>query len=101
MSGLQCDAFNATVYRLALDSVVENATFSDEVCTDVTADAISVMNEVTVPLVLVFKYDLLNVHEYVTNTLNASVNDNSLSAAIVPFATQVFLPLRGKKEACG
>ena len=61
-----------------------------------TAGAISVTNEVMVPLVLVSKYGVLNVYEYVTNMLNAPVSDNSLTAATVSFATQ--LGVRRLKE---
>ena len=86
MSGLQCDDFNATVFRLALDSVIPNATFSDEVCTDAATSAISVVNEVTVPLVVVSKFDVVNVHEYVTSVLNRSVSEGTLTVAIVAFA---------------
>ena len=86
ITGLQCDDFNATVFRLALDSVIPNATFSDEVCTDAATSAISVMNEVTVPLVVVSKFDVVNVHEYVTSVLNRSVSEGTLTVAIVAFA---------------
>ena len=89
MSGLQCDDFNATIFRLALDSVIPNGTFSDEVCTDATSSAISVMNEVAVPLVVVSKFDVLNVQEYVTNLLNQSVSEGTLTATIVALATQL------------
>jgi hypothetical protein len=89
MYGLECDAFNATVFRLAFDTVVENATFSDEVCTDVMTDTISVTQHVTVPLFLVTRHDVVNVHEYVMNVLNASVSDDSLEEAIVFIATQL------------
>ena len=89
MFGLECDAFNATVFKLAFDTVVENATFSDEVCTDVMTDTISVNQHVTVPLFLVTRHDVVNVHEYVLNVINASVSDNSLEEAIVFIATQL------------
>ena len=69
--------------------MISNATFSDEVCADVTTSTISVTNELSVPLVMVSKYAVFNVHEYVTNVLNASVGDNSLTTAIVYFATQL------------
>jgi hypothetical protein len=88
MSGLQCDAFNATVFRLALDTVVSNGTFSDEVCTDVDSNRISISNEVTVPLFMVAKFEVLNIHEYVTNVLNESVAEGTLTISIRSFATE-------------
>ena len=66
--------------------MIPNATFSDEVCTDVATSAIRVMNEVAVPLVVVSKFDVVNVHEYVTSVLNRSVSEGTLTAAIVAFA---------------
>ena len=89
MSGLQCADFNATVLRFALDSVIPSATFSDETCTDATASWISVTSEVSVPLVAVSTYDVVDVHEYVTNVLSQAVSEGTLTAAIVAFANQL------------
>ena len=66
--------------------MIPNATFSDEVCTDVATSAIRVMNEVAVPLVVVSKFDVVNVHEYVASVLNRSISEGTLTAAIVTFA---------------
>ena len=46
----------------------------------------SSVNEVTVPLVVVSKFDVVNVHEYVTSVLNRSVSEGTLTVAIVAFA---------------
>ena len=89
MSGLQCADFNATVFRLALGSVMPSATVSDEACTDATTSSISVMSEVSVPLAVVFANGVVNVHEYVTNVLNQAVSNGTLTAAIVSFANQL------------
>ena len=89
MSGLQCTDFNATVFRLALASVMPSATFSDEACTDATMSSISVTSEVSVPLVVVFTYDVVDIHEYVTNVLSQAVSEGTLTAAIVAFANQL------------
>ena len=89
MSGLSCEDFNATVFRLALDSVVSSASFFDEVCTDTTNDAISVTNLVEVPLAIVAQMDVVNVHEYVTNVLNESVATGTLTTSMRTFAIQL------------
>ena len=89
MSGLQCTDFNATVYRLALGSVVPNATFSDATCDDVTSSSISVMNEMTVPLVVVSANGAANAFDYANTVLNQTVSEGTLTAAIASFANEL------------
>ena len=72
MSGIQYDEFNTTIFRLALDSVVPNVTFSDEFCANLTSSTIGVVNEAAVPLVVSRSS---TTYEYVTNLLNRSVNE--------------------------
>ena len=62
IAGITCDDFNATVYDLAVEMVVKNATFSDSTCADVSSDSVLVSNEVTVPLVIAAASGI-SVHE--------------------------------------
>ena len=87
VSGIACADFNATVFELALDSLVSNATFSDAACDDVGAGAVAVDNEVTVPLATAARAGHGSAHAYVTDALEAAVSDGSFTAAIVHFAT--------------
>ena len=85
MAGLTCTDFDPDVYELALDSVINNATFFDEVCSDVGTDPdmISVASSVSVPMFVKFKYDDdYSTQVYVTEALNNSVNDGSLTLSI-------------------
>ena len=61
MAGITCDDFNATVFNLALDSIISNSTFSDATCAD-TSNSVSVSLEVTVPLVIAAAYGV-SVHK--------------------------------------
>ena len=90
MAGITCagDSFNATVYKLALTSVIADGAFSRPECAEATADSVSVTNEVTVPLMTVNALGL-TAHEYVTNLLNASVSDGSFTESIVSIATRL------------
>ena len=62
MAGITCDDFNATVFDLALDTIIKNATFSGATCADASSDWVLVSNEVTVPLVIAATYGM-SVHE--------------------------------------
>ena len=53
------------------------------------SSSISVTSEVSVPLVVVSTYDVVDVHEYVTNVLSQAVSEGTLTAAIVVFANQL------------
>ena len=75
ISGITCDSFDAVIYDLALDSVIANATFSDPACTDVTSDAVSVSNELSLPLAIAAKWGKSSVHEHVTDVLTAAVSE--------------------------
>jgi len=52
IAGITCDDFNATVFDLALDSIIQNSTFSDATCAAASSDSVLVSNEVTLPLVI-------------------------------------------------
>ena len=62
IAGITCYEFNAEVYDLALDSIVQNATFSDAVCADATSSSVVLSNEVTLPLVIAASYGI-SAHE--------------------------------------
>jgi len=62
IAGITCDDFNTTVFDLALDTILKNATFSDATCEDASSDSVLVSNEVTVPLVIAATYGI-SVHE--------------------------------------
>ena len=62
IAGITCEDFNATVFNLAIDSIVQNSTFSDATCADVSTDVVVVSNEVTVPLVIAATSGI-SVHE--------------------------------------
>jgi len=65
IAGITCDDFivnNATVYYLAVNLIVKNATFSDATCADVSSDSVLVTNELTMPLVIAATFGI-SVHE--------------------------------------
>jgi len=77
ISGITCDDFNGTVFDLALDPIVTNATFTDPIREDATSDSVSIANEATVPLIIAASWGK-SVHEHVTDVLNSSVVEVSL-----------------------
>jgi hypothetical protein len=74
ISGIGCDDFNATVYDLAMDSIVQNSTFSDAGCEqpDESTSFVVISNEVSLPLAIAVRVGS-SVHEFVTDVLNQSV----------------------------
>jgi len=74
ISGIGCDDFNATVYDLAMDSIVQNSTFSDAGCEqpDESTSFVIISNEVSLPLAIAVRVGS-SVHEFVTDVLNQSV----------------------------
>ena len=49
---ITCNDFDATVFTLALDSIMKNATFSDPTCSDASSDWALASDDVSVPLVM-------------------------------------------------
>ena len=62
VEGITCYDFNATVFDLAIDSIVKNATFSDSACKGMPNNSVLVSNEVTLPLAIAATYGM-SVHE--------------------------------------
>ena len=63
IAGIACEDFNATVFTLALDSIMENATFSDPTCSAASSGWVLASVGVSVPLVIAAASTGMSVHQ--------------------------------------
>ena len=90
MAGITCADFEQAVFDEVMDIVVGgNATFSDAECSDDADDSVSIMVEVTVPLVVVALYDddEASVLHHVTTILVEAVSTGSFTATVQSVAS--------------
>jgi hypothetical protein len=90
IAGIDCTDFNQTIFNLALDYLIENATFSDSVCVDTGVSAVAITTEVAVLLFMAAEHGSILL--YVQNTLEDTTNSSTcgkkcFTSVLVGFAT--------------
>ena len=83
--GISCDDFNATIFRLALDSTIGegDATFSAPACADLLTGGVEISTEVTVALAVAHArghYGRGAVEAHVISVLDASTLEGHIQA---------------------